>query len=121
MLDDRQRDARKRFQDPLRRGRVGPLVLVLWVQTGEAGLIVLKRPPQNTLHHRQHADTERQQRREALKWLVERDKQRRNMDTALEAVEDALNAVCVAIAQHRLLQRPPLLPRIGDKGLPAKT
>jgi len=42
------------------------------------------------------------------------------MDPALEAVEEALTAVCVAIAQHRLLQRPPLWPRIGDKGLPAK-
>src|SRR5207244_12743256 len=43
------------------------------------------------------------------------------MDTALEAVEDALNAVFVAIAQHRCLQRQPRGPRIGDKGLPAKT
>src|SRR5437764_12766170 len=43
------------------------------------------------------------------------------MDPALEAVEDAFNAVFVAVAQHRILQRQPLLPRIGDKGLPAKT
>ena len=57
---------------------------------------MLQRPPQNNLHHRQHADTERQQICEALNLLVERDKQRRNMDTALEAVEDALNAVFVA-------------------------
>src|SRR5712692_10250621 len=118
MLDDRQRDVRKRFQDPLSRWRVGPLLLVLWVQTGEAGLIVLKRPPKNKLHHRQYADTECQQIREALNLLVEHDKQRFNMDTALEAVKDALNAVFVAIAQHRLLQRQQLLPRIGDKGLP---
>src|SRR4030095_6103050 len=38
-----------------------------------------------------------------------------------ETVEDAFNAVFVAIAQHRILQRQPLLSRIGDKGLPAKT
>src|SRR5439155_13643423 len=43
------------------------------------------------------------------------------MDPALEAVEDAFHAVFVAITQHRLLQRQPLLPRIGDKRLPAET
>src|SRR5215470_12438075 len=43
------------------------------------------------------------------------------MDPALEAVEDAFHTVFIAIAQHRLLQRQPLLPRIGDKDLPAKT
>src|SRR4030095_7690308 len=58
---------------------------------------------------------------EALNLLVEFDKQRRDMDPALETVEDAFNAVFVAIAQHRILQRQPLLSRIGDKGLPAKT
>src|SRR5713101_2835437 len=66
-------------------------------------------------------DTERQQVCEALNLLVELDKQRRDMDAALEAVEDAFNAVFVAIAQHRMRQRQPLLPHIGDKGLPAKT
>ena len=44
-----------------------------------------------------------------------------NVDPALEAVEDAFHAVFVAIAQHRILQRQPLWPCIGDKGLPAKT
>src|SRR5262245_43113899 len=43
------------------------------------------------------------------------------MDPALEAVEDAFHAVFVTITQDRLLQREPLLRRIGDKGLPAKT
>src|SRR5512145_1742663 len=43
------------------------------------------------------------------------------MDAALEAVEEAFHAVFVAIAQHRLLQREPLGPCMGDEGLPAKT
>ena len=43
------------------------------------------------------------------------------MDPALEAIEDAFHTVFVAVAQHRRLQRQPLLPFIGDKGLPAKT
>src|SRR5262249_22584320 len=43
------------------------------------------------------------------------------MDPALEAVEDAVHAVCVAITHPRLLQRQPLLSRIGDKRLPAET
>jgi len=43
------------------------------------------------------------------------------MDPALEAVEEAFNAVFVAIAQHRLLQRQPCVPRLGDKGFPATT
>src|SRR5204863_4115031 len=72
-------------------------------------------------HDRQHADSERQQVREALDLVVELDKQRRDMHAALEAVEDAFDTVCVAIAQHRLLQRSLLWCRIGDKGLPAKT
>src|SRR2546430_15636896 len=42
------------------------------------------------------------------------------MDPALEAMENAFNAVFVAIAQHRILQRQPRWPCIGDKGLPAK-
>src|SRR5256712_11894756 len=42
------------------------------------------------------------------------------MDATLEAVEDPFDAVFIAIAQHRILQRQPLLPRIGDKGLPAE-
>ena len=121
MRDARQRTVRKRFQDPLRRWRVSQLLLVLWVQTWESGLIVLKRPSQDKLRDRSHTATERQQVREALNLLVELDTQRRDMDAALEAVENALNAVCVAIAQHRMLQRQPLLPCIGDKGLPATT
>ena len=84
------------------------LLLVLWVQTGEAGLRFLQRPPQDKLHDREHTDPERQQVREALNLLVELDKQRGDMHAALEAVEDAFNAVFVAIAQHRLLQRQPL-------------
>src|SRR5712691_9480579 len=121
MLDDGQRNTRKRFQEPLRRWLVGPLVLVLRVQTGECDLILLKRPPQDKLRDREHADAERQQVREALDLVVELDKQRRDMDPALEAVEDPFDAVCMAIAQHRILQRQPLLPRIRDKSLPAQT
>src|SRR5712691_3832668 len=49
------------------------------------------------------------------------DKQRCDLDTALEALEDALNAVCVTRAQDRIRQRQPRVPRSGDKGLPAKT
>ena len=52
-------------------------------------MIGLKRSPQNKLHDRQHADTERQEVREALDLLVKLDKQWCNMDSALEAVEDA--------------------------------
>ena len=96
MLDDRQRNVRKCFQDPLCSWLVGDLLLVLWVHIGEAGLILRKRPPQDKLHDRQHADTERQQVRKALNVLVELDKQRGDMDPALEAVEDAFNAVFVA-------------------------
>ena len=48
---------------------------------------LLKRPPQHKLHDCQHADAERQQVREALDLVVELDKQRRDMDPAIEAVE----------------------------------
>src|SRR5438046_9662723 len=41
------------------------------------------------------------------------------MEAPLEAVEDPFHAVCIAIAQHRILQREPCLPGIGDKSLPA--
>jgi len=78
-------------------------LLVLWVQTGEASLRLLQRPAQDKLRDREHTDTERQQVREAFNVLVELDKQRGDLHTALETVEDALHAVCVAIAQHRLL------------------
>src|SRR5438128_12436339 len=91
------------------------------MQTGESGLGCLQRPSQDKLRNRYHTDPERQQVREALNLLVEFDKQRCNMDPALEAVEDAFNAVFVAIAQHYILQRQPRVPRIGDKGFPAKT
>src|SRR5207249_4702296 len=100
---------------------VGPLVLVLWVQPGESGLLGLQRPSQDKLRDRSHPDTERQQVREALNLLIEFDKQRRDMDPALEALEDAFHTVFVTITQHRLLQRQPRWPRIGDKSLPAKT
>src|SRR5262249_60448367 len=43
------------------------------------------------------------------------------MHAALEAVEDAFNAVFIPIVQHRILQRQPFWLRIGDKGLPAQT
>src|SRR5215510_8535221 len=43
------------------------------------------------------------------------------MDPALEAVEDAFHTIFVTIAQHRIPQRQPLWPRIGDKSFPAKT
>ncbi len=52
--------------------------------------------------------------------LVAFDKQRGDMDAALEAVEEAFHAVCVTIAQHRLLQRQPRVSRIGDKGFPTQ-
>ena len=121
MLDDGQRHTRKRFQEPLRRGLVGPLVLVLRVQTGQCDLILLKRPPQDKLRDREHADAERQQVREALDLIVELDKQRRDMHAALETVEDAFDTVFVAIAQHGIPQRQSRLSRIGDKGFPAES
>src|SRR5438128_5654785 len=43
------------------------------------------------------------------------------MDPALEALEDAFHPVFVTIPQHRLLQRQPCWPCIGDKRLPAQT
>jgi hypothetical protein len=89
MLDDRQRNVRKRLQDPLSHGRVGPLVLVLWVQTGESDLLLLQRPSQDKLRARSHPDTERQQGCEALHGLVELDTQRRERPAALEAVAEA--------------------------------
>ena len=71
MLDDGQRNTRKRFQEPLRRWLVGHLLLVLWVQTGEAGLLGLKRPSQDKCRDRSHPDTERQQGRKARNVRVE--------------------------------------------------
>src|SRR2546426_7620395 len=53
MLYDRQRNVRKRFQDPLCRGLVGHLCLVFRVQAGKFGLIFLKRPSKHKLHDRQ--------------------------------------------------------------------
>src|SRR5882724_6254700 len=98
MLDDHQRNARKRFQDPLCCWLVGPLLLVLWVQTGEAGRLLHKRPPKDKLQDRQHADAESQEVCEALDLLVELDKQRCDMDAACEAIEDAVDAIFVAVA-----------------------
>src|ERR671915_2210572 len=43
------------------------------------------------------------------------------MDPALEAVDEAFHTLCVTIAQHRIPQRQPLWPRIGDKSFPAQT
>src|SRR5712692_10191384 len=106
MLDDRQRHVRKRLQDPLSRWFVGPLLLVLWLQTGEAGLLGLKRPSQDKLHDRSPTDTKSQQVREALHWLVTLDKQWCAMEPALEALAEAFHTVGVARAQDRLLQRP---------------
>src|SRR6266487_125659 len=120
MLDDRQRHTRKRLQEPLCGWLVGSLLLVLWVHIGEACLILRKRPPQDKLHDRQHADTERQEVREALDLLVELDKQRRDMDAAFEAIEDTFDAVFIAVAQDRLLQRQPRPWSIGHKSLPAE-
>jgi len=54
---------------------------------------------------------------EALNWLVEFDTQRCEMDPALEAVEEAFNAVCMARAHHRILPRQPRVPRMGGKRL----
>src|SRR5882724_5213401 len=121
MRDDRQRNGRKGFQNPLCCWFVGHLLLVVWGQTGEAGLGLLQRPAPDTLRDCEHTDTERQQGREACKLLVALDKERGDRHTALEAVEEALNAVGVAIAPHRLLPRQPLGPCLGDKSLPAKT
>jgi hypothetical protein len=95
ILYDGQRHTRKRLQEPLRRWGISHLALVLWVQTGEAGLILRQRPPKDTLHDRQHADAERQEVREALDLLVELDKQRRDMDAAFEAIEYAFDAVFI--------------------------
>src|SRR5262249_62120148 len=39
----------------------------------------------------------------------------------LDALDNVSIAVSVETSQHRLLQEQPLWPRIGDKGLPAKT
>ena len=120
MLDDRQRHGRKRFQDPLRRGLVGPLGLVLWVQTWESGLILLERPSQDKRRDRSHTPTKRPQIREALNGLVARDKQRRDRPAALETVDEAFDTVGVARAQHGIPQRPSRVSRLGDKGLPAE-
>src|SRR6266446_5217847 len=56
---------------------------------------------------------------EALDLVVEFDKQRCNLEATLEAVEDPFHAVFIAIAQHRLLQREPFGPAIGETSLPA--
>src|SRR5258706_5348806 len=72
------------------------------------------------LQYRQHADAERQQVREALDVLVALDKQRRDMDAALETIAEAFDTVFVAVTQHRLLQRQPRVHRVGDKGLPTE-
>ena len=59
------------------------------MQTGERGLRGFQRPSQDKLRDCSHTDPERQQGREALDLLVAFDKQRCDMDPALEAVEDA--------------------------------
>src|SRR5215211_1571611 len=103
MLDHCERHARKRCQDPLRRGLVSPLMLVLQMQTWEAGLLCLQRPSQDKLRDRSHTHPKRQQVRETLQLVVTLDKHRRDMEAALEVVEDAFHTVFVTIAQHRML------------------
>src|SRR5262249_21603294 len=49
------------------------------------------------------------------------DKQRRDMDPALEAVEEPFGAGFFVGAQHRTLQRKPLWPPNSYKSLPAQT
>src|SRR5207253_2544808 len=92
-LDDHQRHARKCLQDPLCCRLVGPLVLVLWVQTGEARLRLFQSPAQDKLCDGEHSDPERQEVREAFNLLVELHKQRGDLQAALEAVENTLNTI----------------------------
>src|SRR5215813_4251938 len=77
ILYDGERHIRKRFQDPLHRWLVGPLLLVFRVQSGECVLIVLKIPMNDNFFFNDKATTESQQVREALDLVVELDKQRR--------------------------------------------
>src|SRR5438876_12450985 len=90
------------------------------MQTAESGLRYLQRPSQDKLRDREHTDPKRQQVREALNLFVEFDTQRCDMDPALEAVEEAFNAVCVAIAQHRILQRQPRVPALVTQAFQPK-
>ena len=76
MLYHGQRNLPKRFEASFSRWLVGHLFLVFRVQTGEFGLIGVERLPQDTLHHREYPHAERQQGREALDVVVQRDKQR---------------------------------------------
>ena len=52
--------------------------------------------------------------------VVALDKPRRAMHAALETGAEAFDAVCMALAQHRLLHRPPRWHRLGDQGFPAE-
>jgi hypothetical protein len=78
---------------------------VLRVQTGEGGLLLRKRPPEDKLCDRSHADAERQQGREALDVVVAFDTQRRDREATLETVAEAFNPVCMPITPHRLRHR----------------
>jgi hypothetical protein len=118
MLADRQRDARTGFQDPLRRGLVGPLVLVRWLPPGASGLCGLQRPSQDTRCDCSPPDPACQQGRAALHVLVAFDTQRCEMPATLEAVAEAFHAVGVTRAPHRIWHRPRRVPRMGDTGLP---
>src|SRR5207244_13558542 len=91
ILDDGQRSFPKRLQDPLCSRLVSHLLLVFRVQTRELGVIVLQRPPQDKLHDRQHADTERQQVREALDLIIQLDTQGCDLYAALEAIAEAFD------------------------------
>ena len=71
------------------------------MQTGELGLRGLQRTSQDKLRDCSHTDPERQQVREALNLLVTFDKQRGDMDPALEAVEDAFRGIrCDSTTPH---------------------
>jgi len=108
MLADRQRNGRTRLQEPRCGGLVGPLLLVLWVQTGEAGRLWDQRPPKAKRQDRQHAAAERQEGGEALAGLGELDTPRGDRDAACEAMAEAFDALGVAAAPARRLPRPPL-------------
>src|SRR5204863_114830 len=53
-------------------------------------------------------------------FLLELDEQLLDVDAAFEAIEETFDAVCIAVAQDRLLQRQPRPWRIGHKRLPAE-
>jgi hypothetical protein len=98
MLDDGERHLRKRLQDTLGGGLISALVAVFGVQPGEFGLTPLSRATQGKFHHGQHPNTSRQQIREPLDLVIALGKHRGNLHTALQAMENPLDAVCVTRA-----------------------